>query len=641
MAEILTIEGLTLRDGEAHRRIGLVESIVNATNSRIDSAENNIGEVINRFAASVEEVNNRIETGVEDVNNRIETSVEEVNNRIETIENSIVKTADYFGVIGDGETDDTNAIQEYLNYCHANNKGAIFERKTYCVRHGVITIYSDVDFNGSTFKINDGDLNDAIFRIAPDVTETVQITHADISPSGVNATKLHNKVFSLDTPISIERNVGGGYADFEFVFVTDCNGKFVNTAYPIDIVEGKYNCLNVHEKANNITVKNACFDYSLLASNDRIPCAIVCNRSNVKISGITAKGQIQTTNWAGSIIKIHQCAFVEVNNVNVEHIVKGDGVGSGYILLLSCVSDVFVHDCALVEQSSGDWGATCTHFPINVTWERVFTNRIDIHYFYTGYFNVKNCTVFKVNTAGGNGSINIEGCQFINNEDQNFITHRWDVGAISNGTVRVKDCSFYAGKTWSRIFYSDKKDGEALENATLPNGTKYILDNVRILNPENFQCFFMIRNCLNEVLEKISIEITNSVVPCQIVRLIYEEVADPNSHALKSVTAHNCDIEFDNALCAAKINTVNISKCSWENNTFNLKVDSNSAKKLIVDSSIINGISMPYGYYVSITNCHVKRDSSYDITNIGHAVMHGNGMPDGGTNLASWNNQYK
>ena len=126
-----------------------------------------------------------------------------VDQSAQDIIDSIV-TPELFGAIGDGVTDDTNAIQNCLNYSFENNKTVIFRSgATYAVTSILIgNSYASIDFNGAVLK---GTSATTILRIIPMNYSTTRangyiknlvVDMNNIATRGIELTKTWRKTFS-------------------------------------------------------------------------------------------------------------------------------------------------------------------------------------------------------------------------------------------------------------------------------------------------------------------------------------------------------------------------------------------------------------------------------------------------------------
>ena len=124
---------------------------------------------------------------------KLNYSVEEVNELLKHIENINFVTPEMFGGMGDGVTDDTNAIQDAIDYANENDKIVQFLGKTYVT--GQIQLYKGTQLKGqgvrnTTIYLKDG-LDVPFINIDEDA-DNINITNLTIGDFTINGNKFNN-----------------------------------------------------------------------------------------------------------------------------------------------------------------------------------------------------------------------------------------------------------------------------------------------------------------------------------------------------------------------------------------------------------------------------------------------------------------
>lgn len=89
-------------------------------------------------------------------------------------------TPEQFGAVGDGETDDTEALQAAIEYCQINNQHLVLPSKTYLTGQVTINKRINITANGAVLKAKIG-------------TEKVLYVDVDVEYDGTG-TSVHNRV---------------------------------------------------------------------------------------------------------------------------------------------------------------------------------------------------------------------------------------------------------------------------------------------------------------------------------------------------------------------------------------------------------------------------------------------------------------
>lgn len=143
-----------------------VVDYLNNTINEVNTNYKNIEELYNIITQLKEYVNNYFENL--DIQKEVNTKIEEliIDGRLNISLNSISVT--YFGAVGDGETDDTKAIQSAINYCQDHSYALSFDgTKIYKISNLIIT--QPISMNGNMCTLLGGSV---IFDNPQNDTET-------------------------------------------------------------------------------------------------------------------------------------------------------------------------------------------------------------------------------------------------------------------------------------------------------------------------------------------------------------------------------------------------------------------------------------------------------------------------------------
>ena len=314
-------------------------------------------------------------------------------------EQNVVNVSTY-GAVGDGVTNDTEAVREAVEYCNENGLSLQFDQnKTYLLDGNAnIEINCNVDFNWCTLKCTNTDGN--VFVVKPSSATTIKTTNAVFTQERTMDDRLFNSVFNLLTPISLGKRLGTG-DDFyvNVMLVTDGNGYYTNVKLPFNIIEGDYAAENVHKIEKLIVVKNAVLDFTNVTTAG--VTFIRCERSNVKFSGFNSV--TASVNTESRFINLSRCAFNEIERINCET----PFTASGYVIGAFIADDLYLHDCNMGDANENSWGSIGISYLTNFIYERVKSNRFDCHYYAAGYYILKECECNYFTLAGGFGNVTV------------------------------------------------------------------------------------------------------------------------------------------------------------------------------------------------------------------------------------------
>ena len=401
-----------------------------------------------------------------------------------------------FGAVGDGKTDDFDAIRAAHAYANEHGLDVVTDgTKTYYIGNAALDektpkpaakIKTNVDFGTSKFIIDDSEItvdmparNGTIFHIDRD-TEPVVYTIENDTPNGAIARINAEGGFKADIRkldigvgyaamlmvvnenkkvyIRFGPNAGGGNAQSELINVDENGNIDPSTAFLLDY--DMVTKIVVIKADKPLTVKGGSFltianrvkeDYKYYSRG------IFITRANLTVDGLTYEitGEGEHGDPYGGFLTIHQCSNVVVKNCNLQahkyYWCVGSGGGapvgmgtyalsigsSNNILMKNCIQTNFFADDG-VSYRQGIWGIMGSSYCKNLVYEDSILSRFDAH---AGVYNAKiiNSTVACFRIIGG-GDIVVENSHLYGNL---LIGIREDYGSTWKGNVIIKDVTLH------------------------------------------------------------------------------------------------------------------------------------------------------------------------------------------------------
>lgn len=378
-------------------------------------------------------------------------------------------TYESFGAVGDGKTDDLEAIVNTHAYANANNLTVLAkEGATYYIGGAGKTAYIKTDTSWSTarFIIDDTAVENRsswIFNISPSqgsrsITDKVSPS-LDIDATNIGTT-LESKCLVVLSDYNVKRyirkganqNSGSSQSD---VILVDENGNISPdtpliwdfgtvssaTAYPIDeetlyIRGGKFTTI----------ANNASSEYNYYSRG------IVVKRSNTVIDGLyhDVINEGETGSPYSAFVSLSCCADVTVKNstftghkryVTIGSAGTSVAMGTYDIGAATSVNAKFINCKQTNDITDGDyWGIAGTNYCKNLTYDGCAFSRFDAHQ------GVLNATI-RNSVLGhhgikliGSGTALIENTTVLSNS---FVDLREDYGSTWNGDLIIRNCKFY------------------------------------------------------------------------------------------------------------------------------------------------------------------------------------------------------
>lgn len=392
-------------------------------------------------------------------------------------------TYEDFGAVGDGKTDDFNAVIRTHEYANENGLSVFAnETATYYIggANKTTVIMTDTDWSTAEFLIDDSNVENRsswVFNIAPS-NNAINITDK-VSPMKTDAknigTALDSKSLVVLTDSNVKRyirkganqNSGSNQADVIIVdekgnisadtpLIWDFNAITNATAYPID--------------AETITVKGGRF--TTLANNaaseyNYYARGILVRRSNTVIDGLyhDIKNEGKTGAPYSAFVNLSCCADVTVKNSTFTGHKKYSTIGSAGTSVTMGTYDIgaatavnakFINCKQTNDITNNDyWGIAGTNYCKNLVYDGCAFSRFDAHQ------GVLNATV--TNSVLGHHGIKLigSGTALIENTtvlSDSFVDLRSDYGSTWNGELIIRNCEFYPTGVSSHIINAENSE---------------------------------------------------------------------------------------------------------------------------------------------------------------------------------------
>lgn len=392
-------------------------------------------------------------------------------------------TYEDFGAVGDGETDDFEAIVKTHEYANANGLSVFAnETATYYIGGADMTacIMTDTDWSTARFIIDDTQVENRsawVFNVAPSQS-AVSITDK-VSPLKIDAdnigTSLDCKSLVVLTDSNVKRyirkganqNSGSNQTDVILVdedgnispdtpLIWDFDAITYATAYPVDAEK-----LNVKGGRFTTVANNAASEYNYYARG------ILVRRSNTVIDGIYHDiiNEGETGAPYSAFMSLSCCADVTVKNSTFtghkKYVTTGSAgtnvtMGTYDLGAATAVNAKFINCNQTNDITDIDyWGIAGTNYCKNLVYDGCALSRFDAHQ------GVLNATV--KNSVLGHHGIKLigSGTALIENTTvlaEDFVDLRSDYGSTWNGEMIIRNCRFYPTGISSHIIKAENSE---------------------------------------------------------------------------------------------------------------------------------------------------------------------------------------
>ena len=392
-------------------------------------------------------------------------------------------TYEDFGAVGDGETDDFEAIVKTHEYANANGLSVFAnETATYYIGGADMTacIMTDTDWSTARFIIDDTQVENRsawVFNVAPS-QGAVSITDK-VSPLKIDAdnigTSLDCKSLVVLTDSNVKRyirkganqNSGSNQTDVILVdedgdispdtpLIWDFDAITYATAYPVDAEK-----LNIKGGRFTTVANNAASEYNYYARG------ILVRRSNTVIDGIYHDiiNEGETGAPYSAFMSLSCCADVTVKNSTFtghkKYVTTGSAgtnvtMGTYDLGAATAVNAKFINCNQTNDITDIDyWGIAGTNYCKNLVYDGCALSRFDAHQ------GVLNATV--KNSVLGHHGIKLigSGTALIENTTvlaEDFVDLRSDYGSTWNGEMIIRNCRFYPTGISSHIIKAENSE---------------------------------------------------------------------------------------------------------------------------------------------------------------------------------------
>ena len=392
-------------------------------------------------------------------------------------------TYEDFGAVGDGKTDDFDAVIKTHEYANSNGL-SVFANETAAYYIGgadkTAVIMTDTDWSTARFIIDDTNVENRsawIFSVAPsqggiNITDKVSPLKSDAKNIG---TALDSKSLVVITDSNVKRyvrkganqNSGSNQTDVILAYengsispdtplIWDFEAITSAIAYPVDAEK-----LNIKGGKFTTIANNAASEYNYYTRGIQV------RRSNTVIDGLyhDIENEGKTGSPYSAFVSLSCCADVTVKNSTFTGHKKYTTTGSAGtsvtmgtydIGAVTAVNAKFVNCNQTNDITDSDyWGIAGTNYCKNLVYDGCALSRFDAHQ------GVLNATVIK-SVLGhhgikliGNGTALIENTTVL---AEDFIDLRSDYGSTWNGDVVIRNCKFYPTIIASHIIKAENSE---------------------------------------------------------------------------------------------------------------------------------------------------------------------------------------
>ena len=263
--------------------------------------------------------------------NSLDGRFKDIEDKIEGIEINpapVEPTVEYvvnvkdFGAVGDGDTNDTQALKDAIKYACQNNLKLLFEKdKKYCIT-GSVDVYSNtnIDLNGSEVFLMDNS-NRAMFRNLDawgNATDDNANKNVKIYNGIVNGNSANNNSANLSGMFMNLYN--GKNVEFKNLTIKNCYRNPFNLTYITNCTIENVEISNTGLEVGGYTIKGGNYGISFEGTN-----------SNIVIKNL------KVDNVVGGAIHLRKCSNAELINIDMKNLLrKSDNEYSIGITLTEC-----------------------------------------------------------------------------------------------------------------------------------------------------------------------------------------------------------------------------------------------------------------------------------------------------------------
>lgn len=392
-------------------------------------------------------------------------------------------TYEEFGAVGDGMTDDLEAIVKTHEYANANGLTVFAsETATYYIggANKTARIMTDTDWSTARFIIDDTNVENRsswIFNIAP--TLSSKNISDKLSPLKIDATSIGATLDKKSLVVLYDSNVKryirkganqnsgssqtdvilvdeNGNIDPETPLIWDFEAVTSATAYPIDT-----ETLTVNGGRFTTLANNASSEYNYYTRGIQV------RRSNTVIDRLyhDVKNEGKTGSPYSAFVSLSCCADVTVKNSTFTGHKKYKTIGSAGTSVTMGTYDIggatainakFINCKQTNDITDTDyWGIAGTNYCKNLVYDGCAFSRYDAHQ------GVLNATIR--NSVLGHHGIKLigSGTALIENTTvlaEDFVDLRSDYGSTWNGDLIIRNCKFYPTGVKNHIIKAENSE---------------------------------------------------------------------------------------------------------------------------------------------------------------------------------------
>lgn len=367
----------------------------------------------------------------------LQNNVTEINNKLSA--QPIISVKD-FGAVGDGVTNDYEAIKSAIDHCNLSGQTLYFPKSEYYYKPDAkVTVLCNIDFGDSTLLL-ENDVDDDIFAIGTP-TSVYAFDETVVTADYITDNNLKGKGFLLRTPVSIGLRYGSGAeAYYDRYLIVDEDGRIANGKLECQIVAGTYRAFNPRDLRDDpISISNLRAKTVLGTTNALVLFSVYQNNVTIENIEIDYTNVNNTTSMYGIIGAnyVTGCTFKNITAVNP----YGPN-NSGYVLEMSGCYNIAIDRFIGTDKLGRSWGAIGTSDSENCVYSNCVTQRIDVHRM--GTFTANNCVLEHANFAGGHGNIIFNNCLFDHDSSHDnydgIIKFRTDYMYLLSGNLIFNDC---------------------------------------------------------------------------------------------------------------------------------------------------------------------------------------------------------
>ena len=340
----------------------------------LDYMKNTMIPALNNNADAVIEVQNlmtQLQEFVENYFDNLDVQ-EEINNKLDSmVEDGSLATflANYlpfvtpemYGAIGDGETDDTIAIQTAINTAHSNHAKVYFMTKTYKITESLV-VYSDLELDGNNAKL---ETDQDIKMITSNNLAVSNLNIHDLQIYGANDNTYTNNsgiyvtaFYSLFKNLKIFNCYNGIYMD-----VTGASGTLVENRYEnIRISNYRFNGLFLGAGNNNkLTdgfINNIICNSASDSTEDLVSAIYIGSSAGYNINGVHIYGN---NNYG---IMLANSFYTNVSNIYIEKFLT-NGIRIPASQIGVNLSNVFIKHVDTTNTGDAIYIAPSSYLPYN------------------------------------------------------------------------------------------------------------------------------------------------------------------------------------------------------------------------------------------------------------------------------------